>query len=153
MLLSRMTSCWMMSWRQFLVPPMRNFFRLILTEVAVDSIVAEVVADEEDEKELSLSIYCTQNKGTILVFVRMAMSGSWRHFTCEGLRTTNGAWSVPPTNEGGSCLIVFRWTIIKNGWMDEDKQIDTVSYDSAAVVVEQQPKKNGSFGKQWYWNK
>ena len=37
--------------------------------------------------------------------------------------------------------------------MDEDKQIDTVSYDSAAVVVEQQPKKNGSFWKQWYWNK
>ena len=34
-----------------------------------------------------------------------------------------------------------------DGWMDEDKQIDTVSYDSAAVavVVEQQPKKNGSF--------
>lgn len=29
--------------------------------------------------------------------------------------------------------------------MDEDKQIDTVSYDSAAVVAEQQPKKNGSF--------
>ena len=62
--------------------------------------------------------------------------------------TSNHLWGVrcPPTNECGSCLIVFRWTIIKtDGWMDEDKQIDTVSYDSAAVVAEQQPKKNGSF--------
>ena len=40
----------MMSFRLFFVLLMKNFFILILTEVVVDSIVAEMVADE-DEKE------------------------------------------------------------------------------------------------------